>query len=359
MDAGREALIQADERRYAEEAMRRAVVSYPPRWATIAIGSRCTNRCVFCSYHSLDARGGRSKVYGLNYTMSLERFRRLVDFFHAGRVPHVHICSTGDPLLHPDVIPMVDYVIEKYGRASLQSNFNRNILERGDSLRQILERSDRIAYITTDLHAGEDADFDSIKKGSSLTDLLGTLRVLSDHGIRLTATCILTRSNHATLPRLIERVAEAGIRVQLNVINVYAYGFNAFTAQENLYRAADTDITRCLERCRELADRLGVELLLPLPHDDPSHVCDVFWTKVQVWPVAGNDPARYDENLISHACAAVVLGDINTLGYASDYASVMDFWNNEKLVGYREKILAGKYPDPQCWGCCHAVGLRP
>lgn len=352
-------MVRKDDERYLAENMRQAVVSYPPRWATIAINSRCTNRCLFCSYHSLDARGGKSKVYGLDYTMSLERFKMLVDFFRAGRVPHVHICSIGETFLHPDIMAMIDYAIEVQGDASFQSNFNRQMLERGGHMPQILERKDKISCIATDIHAGDAASFEGIKRGSSFADLLDTLKVFSKNGIRLVGYCILTRSNHASLPALVELLAANEINLQLDVCNLFPHMFNDFTSLDNVYRRADQDVTDSLHAARELGQRLGVEVLTPEPYDAPSQVCDVFWTKVQVWPVAGVDPKRYDENLIPHACNAVVLGDIKTLGYASDYPTVMDFWNNEHLVGYREKILAGQYPDRFCWSCCHGIGLKP
>lgn len=352
-------LVRKDDERYLAERMKQAVVSYPPRWATLAISSRCTNRCVFCSYHSLDARGGRSNVYGLEYSMSLERFKALVDFFHAGRVPHVHICSTGETLLHPDVMAMIDYAVEVQGDASFQSNFNRKVLERGGLMPQILERRHKISYIATDIHAGDASSFESIKRGSSFADLLATLKTLSKSGIPLMGFCILSKSNHASLPALVELLAANEISLRLDIGNLYPHMFNDFTSLDNVYMRADQAVTDSLHKARELGQRLGVEVLTPIPHDDPSHVCDVFWTKVQVWPVAGVDPGRYDENLITHACNAVVLGDIKSLGYASDYATVMDFWNNERLVAYREKILAGQYPDRFCWSCCHGVGLKP
>jgi hypothetical protein len=37
----------------------------------------------------------------------------------------------------------------------------------------------------------------------------------------------------------------------------------------------------------------------------------------------------------------------------------MDFWNNDVLVGYRQKVLDGIYPDPQCSACADGVNLVP
>ncbi|ACU88249.1 radical SAM protein [Desulfomicrobium baculatum] len=356
--SNREELMRQDAERYRQESLRTAIVSYPPRWATVAIGSACTNRCTFCSYHSHDARNGKSNVYNLKYKMSVERFRQHVDFFHAGRVPHVHICATGEPFLHDGIMDMIDYVAERYGKASFQSNFNSSVMERGNYLRKILERKDVISYIVTDLHAGDEGVFDSIKKGSSLKDLLATLRIFSNHGIRIIGSCILSRGNYKAIPKIIDVLSTHRIKMQLNVVGLFPHMFNNFTAIDNVYHKADVEITKSLEHMRRMGEKCGITVQLPTPFDDPGGKCTVFWEKIQIWPVKGIDPARYDENLIPHACNAVVLGDINTLGYASDFPTVMDFWNNDVLVAIRRKILSGEQPDRFCWSCPGGVALQ-
>jgi 2-iminoacetate synthase ThiH len=85
--------MQQDSIRYEQERSKQAVVSSPPRWVTLGIIGSCTNRCLFCSYHSKDARNGNSNIYNLKYTIPLEYFKKYIDPCHAGRVPHVHICE--------------------------------------------------------------------------------------------------------------------------------------------------------------------------------------------------------------------------------------------------------------------------
>jgi hypothetical protein len=77
----------------------------------------------------------------------------------------------------------------------------------------------------------------------------------------------------------------------------------------------------------------------------------VFWQKIQVWPVRGNDPRRYHENLVPHACRAVVMGRLSSLGYIFDYDDLMDFWNSETMVSIRRGIIDGRYPDDECRFC--------
>jgi len=351
--------MRQDAESYGAERLVRDIVSYPPRWVTIGIINRCNNRCVFCSYHSRDARGGKSRVYNLPYAMPVERFRQQVDFFHAGRVPRIHICATGEPFLHNGIMDMIDHIITRYGKASFQSNFHPAVMRRGNYLEKIIERKNAISHIVTDLHAGDATRFADIKKGSSLPDLLSTLRLFSAHGIPIIGSCILSRSNYTALPGIIDTLAAHGITMQLNIVGLFPHMFNEFTSLNNTYRTSDTHITQCLHAMRAAGERHGITVTLPKPHDDPSGRCDVFWQKLQIWPVAGADENRYDENLIPHACNAVVLGNMNSLGYVSDYATVMDLWNNKTIVGIRRRILAGEYPDKYCATCSCGVNLHP
>ena len=59
--------------------------------------------------------------------------------------------------------------------------------------------------------------------------------------------------------------------------------------------------------------------------------------------------------MIPHACAAVVRGNLNSLGYIFDYDNIMDAWNSKKLVEIRSNLLKGIYPSEYCKNCylCH------
>ena len=60
--------------------------------------------------------------------------------------------------------------------------------------------------------------------------------------------------------------------------------------------------------------------------------------------------------MIPHACAAVIRGELNSLGYLFDYKTMMEAWNNEKLVKLRENIIKGVYPSEWCKRCFYYHG---
>lgn len=349
--SGRRAQMVADARAFEAEAGRVAVVSYPPRHVTIGVTSACPNRCVFCAYHAEDARG-HSRVSDLPFRLELDVFRRMVDLCHAGRVPRVHICGTGEPFTHRDILAMIDYVIDVYGEASVQTNFERRLFAARGYLAALLERAGKLSYITTDLMSGDPATHERLKLGSRYADVLDAMEQLSARaGLRFEAHLVLTKYNWQHLDELVDEIAARGISARLAIVNLHAYGFNAVTAPEARYFKADTQITAALQAARARGKQRGVEVVIPRPVDEPPFACGAFWSRFQTWPAAGNDPQRYGENVIIGGCAAVAVGGLNTLGYIFDYPDIMALWNNEHFVRIRAGLLRGEYPDAACVGC--------
>lgn len=269
------------------------------------------------------------------------------------RVPRVHICGTGEPFMNRHILNMIDSSAAIYEKVSLQTNFNRLLFKKYNYLDAIVRRADSISSITTDFLSGDSKQHDQLKKGSSYLDVIESLRFISKNSnIFLNIQYLLTRLNYKTLPDLITALIGHGIReFSLNVVNLFSYGFNSFTADSSVYLSHDSDVKKILEEAKRIADGEGIPLYLPLPADQWESGCDVFWQKIQIWPVKGNNPDRFAENLIPHACRAVVLGELSSLGYIFDYTDVMDFWNNPVLVDIRRNLIDGVYPDEQCLHC--------
>lgn len=139
---------------YQKEYMRASILHYPPLWVTLGICSSCAYHCRFCAYHSRDAKN-ISKVYNTPFMMPLAQAKSLIDFFHKGGTPKIHICATGEPLVHPDFFAIVDHVIAKYGSVSFQSNFPSALVKKRNVIENILRRSSHISGISVDLMGNE------------------------------------------------------------------------------------------------------------------------------------------------------------------------------------------------------------
>lgn len=347
----RKYLMKKDEKSFQAEFYNEAVLSYPPRSVTVAISSFCDNKCVFCGYHSIDAEGA-SNVYNLKYKLSLQDFKKIVDLCYKGRVPHLHICATGEPFFHSDILEMIDYSIKVYGKASVQTNFSRSIFEKKDYYNELIKRGDDIKYITTDILSGDPEEHNKLKKGSSYSDVLYAMSYINKHKrIRFHIHLILTKINYMHIEDLIDDLHKNNINAQLDIVNLHPHDFNEFTTKDKAYFSSDIEITKALEAAKEKGEKVGITVSIPKPFDKAPSICGSFWTRFQIWPVKGNDPKRYHENVIVGGCNAVVKGKLSTLGYIFDYNDILDLWNNEHFVKNRKILLSGEYPDSECENC--------
>ena len=346
-------MMKKERKYYAEEAYLNTIVRYPPRSVTIGITSKCSNKCVFCAYHSEDAREV-SKVYNIKYEVSKDMFIKMVDFFYKGRVPWVHICGTGEPFYHPDILELIDYASKVYGETSIQTSFPKQIFERNNFTRQIIARKNKIKYITTDLFSPTGNMHNEVKLGTNFEFILNQLKRITDETeIQIHGHFILTHDTYRELYDLISEIRLNKIRCVIDVVNLHSYGFNEWTNADKEYvKNNGSHITETLLRCKEFAASLGYTLNIPSPKERKK-TCHSLWDRIQIWPVTGCDNDRLAENIIIGGCNAVVLGNINSLGYLFDYKSVMDMWNNEFFTEARNKILNKEYLDPYCESCVY------
>lgn len=337
---------------YQNEYLKEAVLTYPPRHITIGVTSACNNKCLFCSYHG-DAAKEQSKVYNLPFMLSMEDFKRIVNMAYYGKVSKVHVCGTGEPFLNSSILEMLDYVIEKYGQVSFQSNFWKQLFVKKGYLDEIIKRADKISYIATDVCSSLPEEHNYIKQGSNYNELLDALEYISKRSnIKIMPFLILTRSNYRHIKGIIDDFQQRGIKnYQFNVGNLFSYDYSEFTSSDNVYVSSDTEITQMLSDLVAYGRKKGIPVSIPRPADATTRPCSVFWEKFQTWPVMGCEKSRYGENMIPHACAAVVRGDLNSLGYIFDYDNIMDAWNSERLVEIRSNLLKGIYPSEYCKNC--------
>lgn len=335
---------------YEKEYRKEAVLSYPPLWMTICVTSACPNKCLFCSYHG-EAAKNVSNAYGLPFMLSYDKFCKMVDMAKNGGVPRIHICGTGEPFLNPDIFKMIDYVIDQYGVVSLQTEFWKELFEKKNYLDELIKRQDYIAYIATDILSSDEDEHNKIKQGTKYSELMDALEYLGQNSdIRIRAVNILTRNNFKNLNGIIDDLMARNVNFELDLTNLLSYDYSDFTSSDNVYNSNDVEITETLENLKQYAKQKGVKVYIPKPAAEESS-CGVFWDTFQTWPVRGCEKERYVENMIPHACAAVIRGELSSMGYLFDYDNIMDAWNNTTLVEIRKNILQGKYPSEWCKKC--------
>lgn len=256
---------------FEHEYLREEVLHSPPLWVTIGIISACAYHCKFCAYHSLDARH-ISKVYNVKFTMPLAEVKRIIDFLNVGKVPRIHICATGEPLLHKDFFPILDYVIATYGHVSFQSNFPLSCVQQQKAIQKIIERQKYISFITTDMMGNSDI------KGGENEELYETLAEISKTSIpQLQGNFLLTKQNLQDLELVVRAVHKHKLRMTLTAVPVFPHKMNKFTSIENTWQTWDMERAQTLKEIVALARSLNVHLTTPTPnHNSYGTSCNVF-----------------------------------------------------------------------------------
>jgi len=352
VDSVNKGLIEFYHRRFDGK---KAVLDYPPLWVTVGVTGNCSFKCEFCCSHCPDSGKDKktSHQYKMAFNIKLEKFRQIVDLCHKAGVPRIHVCGTGEPFLHPKILDIIDYVISVYGNVSLQTDFVTKIFEKKRYIDEIIKRKNDITYITTDIfpkHTHEE-----IKKGSDFEYLLYCMETISQAtDIQFGAHVLLTKNTYQGLTDLLQSLNNRNINFKLEIVHLLPLGFNEFTSLNNVYTSSDTDITEELDRLKRTAIALNIKTYIPQPWDIVNinrNPCTMFWRKVQLMPSKKLPKERWCGNAIPQQCNAVVQGNIFSIGNIFDYNNFMDFWNNDRLVEIRSRIMSGKLPDEACRNC--------
>jgi MoaA/NifB/PqqE/SkfB family radical SAM enzyme len=337
-----------------------AKLPYPPRHISIMITGACTNQCVFCCHHSGDSRKDpvSRHLYNLRFSISYDDFCRIVNMAYDARVPHVHVVATGEPFLHKDIIKMIDYVIEKYGEVSFQSNFDKNLFEKNNYVNTIADRADYITYITTDILSSDPRKHEEIKKGSKYENILEIMQKINKKANILFDThLILTKYNYHGMDKLVEDLYSRGINFRLSIVNLAPHCFNDFTSIDAVYESGNIEMKKELDNVKHICKKLGVQVQIPAPYDKRKSKCGVFWSRLQTIPSWDIPREKWIGNVIQGDCNAVVKGKMRSFGNLFDYDNLFHLWNNEVLVNIRKDLIHNKYPDKECIHCQNCLVL--
>ncbi len=144
--------------RYEIFPQRRLVDDFPP-YLQIEPSSVCNYRCVFC--YETDKTFTR-KSAGYMGHMTLDVFRRVVDEA-AGRVEFLSLASRGEPLLCPDIEPMLAYTRGKF--LNLKINTNASLLDEA-KCHAILQSGVKTLVFSVD--AAEEPLYSQLRVGGNL-----------------------------------------------------------------------------------------------------------------------------------------------------------------------------------------------
>jgi radical SAM protein with 4Fe4S-binding SPASM domain len=325
-----------------------------PRELQVEVTGSCNLRCRMCLVRyrpPLDRREG---------SLPFARFREIVDALPA--LDTLTLQGLGEPLLAPDLLPMVAYATARGVRVGF--NTNATLLTRATAERLVDAGLD---WLCVSLDGATAATYESIRDGASFASverhvrgLMAVLRERHATRPRVSIVFVAMRRNVAELPAVVELAAAWGV-TDVRVQNL-AHSFSDtdpagayreirdFTAGEALWQAPDTVADTAFAEARRTAAAHGVTLRLPRLAAPPARRavgtrgCDWPWRSAYV---------RHD-GAVQPCCMLMgsdrgVLGDAGREGFAG-------IWRGDAYRAFRDALTSATPPDV-CAGCSMYRGV--
>jgi radical SAM protein with 4Fe4S-binding SPASM domain len=148
-----------------QTAMGQVRLIYVPNKLTIDIGNICNLRCPLCP----TGRGDRSAAKGL---MKMGDFETIVNEM-APYLTHLDLHNWGEPLLHPDLVPMIRYA--KGRSVPVYMSTNLTMMDRTKAEELMATRLEKV-FISCDAASPE--TYDLYRKGGDFETVINNIRVL-------------------------------------------------------------------------------------------------------------------------------------------------------------------------------------
>ncbi len=184
-----------------------------PQHVQIEITRRCNLSCIMCPRETLD--------YKNNYCedMSLSRFKIVIDKLPQG-IDMISVHGLGEPLLHTDIISILDYASKK---APVLLVTNGTLLNE-DMLKNILLTG--ITWFTISMDSPYKNDYEKIRRGANFDKLIYNIKLIakghvySMKKIQFTIQMTVSDKNFDSLIDMITLCYELGIP-NLNLLGIH------------------------------------------------------------------------------------------------------------------------------------------
>lgn len=215
--------------------------------------SRCQLKCIMCP---------RTVFSGewVNGDMPLSVYKEISSHFHL--VDDIHIQGWGEPLLHPNIIDMIQIAKAENCRASLTTN---GALLTGKISEELIRRG--LDIIAISISGANKETHESIRCGSHFEQFLDNIKTLSflkaemrSKTPKLILSFLMTKTNIKELPETVNLAKDLGIN-ELVATNL---DYVATRAQDDLkaFSCSEADINykNFIETARKRADKLKIPL---------------------------------------------------------------------------------------------------
>lgn len=234
----------------------------------VEVTTHCFLRCPVCPHEAVRSQWSPRH-------MSMETYRRLASSFEAVRF--VHLQGWGEPLLHPDLLCM----IEMARSARCETGLTTNGVLLSDEMAGCLMRSGlgllavSIAGANPSTHAAARGGSDLARIVDNVAALSARKRRMGTERPRIVLLYMMLRSNLAELPAAVDLAHEVGAR-ELVATNL-DYLITQEQDRERVFSREDGDVAQsaAIEKARSRAADRGVQFRpYPLEAQGDVLVCE-------------------------------------------------------------------------------------
>lgn len=324
-----------------------------PRELQLEVTGACNLRCRMCLVRY---RPPLSRTAG---NMKFETFRTIVD--ELTDLEKLTLQGLGEPLLNPDLVPMVGYAAARGVRVGFNTNAT---LLTAEAARRLITAGLDWLHVSVD---GAERDTYAYIRGRNERDRVGrnvaslvAVRHELDAKLAVSIVFVAMRTNIAELPTLVEQTAAWGVPT-LRVQNL-SHDFSdtagsdgyaeirRFTEAQALW-TDDVRVHDVFQAARERATELGIDLRLPevaepaTPRRAGTPGCAWPWTAAYVTHDARVQP-----------CCMVMGAERAVLGEVREPGDLRRVWTSEPYERFRA-ALVGDTPPDVCRGCSMYRGV--
>lgn len=297
-------LTQMKNRRKVIEdfAMRRATVRGYPFVLHIEVTNRCNLDCKMCPRTYMCREEG---------FMEFSLFKKIIDEAK-GKVEYVELYLFGEPLLHPQIVEMIDYCKDADMCVSLSTNATLLTKKKSHSL-----LNSEIDFFTLSLDAISKQIYESIRVKANFKKVMDNvayfLNIRQPKSPRHTIVQLIKMKDNADeVDRFIDVWSNSGIQIHLKNLITWRGDIESINVHEqNQHKLSDV----------------------------PNEPCDRIWRHFTVFWDGAVVPCHfmYDKKY--------------TVGNIQD-KSLHELWNNSKFVDFRKQhILCERRNIPACKKC--------
>ncbi len=324
-----------------------------PNWVQIGIDDRCNYRCIMCRTHSYLLPTEKEKHF-----LPSEVVRRIITELRGLGTEHIDICGFGEPLLHPDIRPLLRQMKELGFDVQLITNggpLTREICDELlalglDRLRVSINSGLGETHVQiTQAPAGERAQ---------IMELLGYLvQQRQARGLtrpEIGVTIALQRDNFREIRVLGEEVARLGI----DNLEFLPLGINDASKELILSEEEQVEVVRQAKEADALVRGAGKTTTLEHFLTRPTAT---EWTRdfFRTTPCyVGQFFCRINANGDVNPCcpSTRVLGNVLEHSFA-------ELWNGPAWRDFRREALALPTMDRtvrecSCWNCYHSPAIK-